>query len=71
MFRGRVKMCEFFMYIVAFKIILVWKGVMCMFGEGVKMFEFCRYAFLKSKSIQAKNVQTVRQNRLFTTTKIV
>ena len=44
---------------------------MCMFGGGVKMFEFCRYAFLKSKSMQAKDVQTVGQNCLFTTTKIV
>ena len=38
-----------------------------MFGGRVKMCEFCGYAFWKSKSIQAKNVRKVRQNRLFTT----
>ena len=40
---------------------------MCMFGGRVKMCEFCGYAFWKSKTIQAKNVRKVRQNRLFTT----
>ena len=42
-------------------------------GEGggrVKMCEFCVYAFLKSKSIQAKNVQKVHQNGLFTSTNL-
>ena len=37
---------------------------MGMFWGSVKMREFCGYAFLKSKSTQAKNVQKVRQNRL-------
>ena len=41
-----------------------------MFGGRVKMCEFCVYAFLKSKSMQAKNVQKVRQNSLFTTTQV-
>ena len=50
---------------------------MCIFwgGKGargvrgrVKMREFCVYAFLKSKGIQAKNARKVRQNCLFTTT---
>ena len=39
---------------------------MCMFGGCVKMCEFCGCDFLKSKRIQAKNVQKVCQNRLFT-----
>ena len=37
MFVGRVKMCEFFMYIVAFTIIFSTKRVMSMFGGRVKM----------------------------------
>ena len=37
MFGGRVKMCLFFMYIIAFKIICSMKRVMCMFGGRVKM----------------------------------
>ena len=39
-------------------------------GDRVKMCEFCVYAFLKSKSIQAKNVQKVHQNGLFTSTNL-
>ena len=37
MFRGRVKMCEFFMYIVAFKIIFSMKRVISMLGGRVKI----------------------------------
>ena len=68
---GRVKMCEFCTYIVAFKIIFSMKrGYVYVWGGRVKMCEFCVYAFLKSKSIQAKNVQKVHQNGLFTSTNL-
>ena len=42
----------FFMHIVTFKrLLLVWKGVMCMFGGWGKICEICKYAFLNSFKI--------------------
>lgn len=61
----------FLIQIVSFKVIfIIKKGYVYAWGGRVKMCEFCVYAFLKSKSMQAKNVQKVRQNSLFTTTQV-
>ena len=58
-----------FLYILLlFKIISYYEKELCVCLE---MCEFCRYHFLKSKSIQAKNFQKMRQMTLFTITCII
>ena len=37
-----------------YKLFLIWKGVMCMFGGRVKMCKFCRYAFWNLKVYKQK-----------------